>query len=213
MSKVLEKIGGLGLVPVVAIDRSEDAAALGDALTAGGLPCAEITFRTAAAADAIAAMSKHDPNMLVGAGTVLNVEQAKRAIDSGAKFIVSPGFSAKVVAYCQQQNVPITPGIATPTELTAAIDAGLSVVKFFPAEAIGGLKLLKALSAPFGGVKFIPTGGIDAENIQAYLKHPAVLACGGSWIVKSDLIRGGQFDEITRLTTEAMQRVREAKSQ
>lgn len=204
MNEILKKVGELGIVPVVKIDNAADAVSLGKALIDGGLPCAEITFRTAAAAEAISNISKAFPEMLVGAGTVLNVEQAQRAIDSGSKFIVSPGFNPAVVEYCIQKGIPITPGCSNPTDIEMALGFGLEIVKFFPAEAFGGLNTLKAMSAPYGMVKFIPTGGIDAKNLNDYLAFPKVLACGGSWMVKDDLIKSGNFAEITRLTREAM---------
>jgi 2-dehydro-3-deoxyphosphogluconate aldolase/(4S)-4-hydroxy-2-oxoglutarate aldolase len=204
MNEILKKVGELGIVPVVKIDNAADAVSLGKALVDGGLPCAEITFRTAAAAEAISNISKAFPEMLVGAGTVLNVEQVKRAVDSGSKFIVSPGFNPTVVDYCVQNNIPITPGCSNPSDIEMALGFNLEVVKFFPAEAFGGLNTLKAMSAPYGMIKFIPTGGIDAKNLNDYLAFPKVLACGGSWMVKDDLIKGGKFEEITRLTREAV---------
>jgi 2-dehydro-3-deoxyphosphogluconate aldolase/(4S)-4-hydroxy-2-oxoglutarate aldolase len=203
MDEVLKQIGTHRLVPVVALEDASQANALGDALVAGGLPVAEITFRTAAARDAIATLSKRD-DLLVGAGTVLTEQHAKQALDAGARFVVSPGFSEAVVDYCIDQGVAVTPGCATPSDLHQAAARDLSVVKFFPAEAMGGLKMLKALSAPFNAMRFVPTGGIKAENVQSYLAEPAVFACGGSWMVKGDLLRQGQFDEVTRLTKEAV---------
>ncbi len=203
MSEILKTIGKLRLVPVVVIDNARDAKPLGDALTAGGLGCMEITFRTAAAADAIKAASTI-PNMLVGAGTVLNVDQVNRAIDCGARFIVSPGLNPKVVDYCVKKQIPITPGVATPTEVEMALDFGLNVAKFFPADALGGVKTLKAISAPYGMMKFMPTGGITEANLVEYLKLPCVLACGGSWMVAKDLIAKGDFAKITELTKAAM---------
>lgn len=203
MSQILEQLAQVKIVPVVAIEDAAQSADLCRALTAGGLPCAEITFRTAAAEQAIAAAAKID-GMLVGAGTVLTVDQVKRAVDAGATFMVSPGYDSAVVDYCLENGIAITPGIATPSELQWAVKAGLEAVKFFPAEAIGGVKLLKALSAPFGGMRFVPTGGISADNLADYLSLDAVLACGGSWMVKKDLIAGGQFDKITELTRQAV---------
>ncbi|RME99170.1 MAG: bifunctional 4-hydroxy-2-oxoglutarate aldolase/2-dehydro-3-deoxy-phosphogluconate aldolase [Chloroflexi bacterium] len=203
MNKILQQLGNLGLVPVVAIDRAEDAPQLGRALLAGGLPCAEITFRTAAAADAISRLAAECPDVLVGAGTVLSVEQARQAVTAGAKFIVSPGFDADVVDWCLANNVPITPGVATPTEVGLALKKGVTVLKFFPAEAMGGVKSLKAIAAPYGGVKFIPTGGINAGNLADYLSLPMVHACGGSWMVKKQLIAAGEFNKITELAADA----------
>ena len=203
MNDILLKIGELKIVPVVAIQDAKDAKPLGDALLAGGLACAEITFRTAAAQDAIKIMSANK-DALVGAGTVLKVDQVKAAVDAGAQFIVSPGFNPQVVGYCVENNIPITPGISNPTDIEMALDFGLEVVKFFPAEAFGGIKTLKAISAPYGMMRFIPTGGIDANNLLDYLSFSKVLACGGSWMVKSDFISNGDFDKITKLTSEAV---------
>jgi 2-dehydro-3-deoxyphosphogluconate aldolase/(4S)-4-hydroxy-2-oxoglutarate aldolase len=200
---VLSQLGAHRLVPVVAIGEADKAGALGDALVAGGLPVAEITFRTAAAEPALRSLSARS-DLLVGAGTVLTVEQARTAIEAGARFIVSPGFSGAVVDYCLDRGVAVTPGCATPSDLHQAVARGLSVVKFFPAEAMGGVKMLKALSAPFNALQFVPTGGINAENVADYLAHPQVLACGGSWMVKSSLIDEGQFEQITQLTREAV---------
>ena len=205
MHDVLQQIGALGLVPVVKIDNAKDAVPLAQALKEGGLPLAEITFRTAAAEDAIRQICATCPDILVGAGTVLTTDQAKRAVKAGAKFIVTPGFSPTVVKYCAERAIPITPGVATPTEIQMALEHNLDVVKFFPADAFGGVKTLKALSAPFGAVKFIPTGGISAANLAEYILFPKVLACGGSWMVKAELIKQGQFTEITRLTREAIE--------
>ncbi len=204
MNDVLTKIGELGLVPVVKIEDAKDAVPLGKALLAGGLPVAEITFRTAAAEEAISRLHAELPEVFLGAGTVLSVEQAQKAVNAGASFIVSPGFNPKVVQYCVENNIPITPGMNSPTQIEMALELGLEVLKFFPAEASGGLKMLKAMSAPYGAIQFIPTGGINQNNVNSYLAFNKVLACGGSWMVKADLISSGQFDEITRLTKEAM---------
>lgn len=212
MNKILQQLENVGLVPVVAIEQAEDAPQLGRALLAGGLPCAEITFRTAAAAEAIRLMATECPDMLVGAGTVLTVEQAQQAVAAGAKFIVSPGFDSDVVDWCLANNVPITPGVATPTEVGLALKKGVTVQKFFPAEAIGGVKSLKAIVAPYGGVKFIPTGGINANNLGDYLSLPMVHACGGSWMVKKQLISAGEFDKITELTAEAIAIVKKIRT-
>jgi 2-dehydro-3-deoxyphosphogluconate aldolase/(4S)-4-hydroxy-2-oxoglutarate aldolase len=201
---VLQRIGELGVVPVIAIDNAADAPKLGQALLEGGLPCAEITFRTAAAAEAISLMTAECPDVLVGAGTVMSVEQAEKAAAAGVKFVVTPGFDDDVVDWCIANNMPVTPGVVTPTEINMALKKGLNVVKFFPAEASGGVKTLKAVSAPYQGVKFIPTGGISASNLADYLKLPSVHACGGSWMVKKDLISAGKFDEISAMTAEAV---------
>jgi 2-dehydro-3-deoxyphosphogluconate aldolase / (4S)-4-hydroxy-2-oxoglutarate aldolase len=204
MNEVLKKIGDLGIVPVVKIDNAADAVPLGKALNEAGLPLAEITFRTAAAEEAIRNITKAIPEMLVGAGTVLSVNQAQTAVNAGAKFIVSPGFNPSVVEFCVKNNIPVTPGCSNPTDIEMALGYELEVVKFFPAEAFGGLNTLKAMSAPYGMIKFIPTGGIDAKNIVEYLSFNKVLACGGSWMVKDELIKKGDFAEITRLTREAI---------
>lgn len=204
MNAILNKFATIRIIPVVAIQNADDAKPLADALQNGGLPCAEITFRTAAAARAIRNIAQNK-EMLVGAGTVLQVDQVKAAVDAGAQFIVSPGFSNKVVSYCIDNKIPVTPGICTPTEIERALDYNLQVVKFFPAEAFGGLNTLKALSAPYNMMKFIPTGGIGMHNLDQYLAFPPVLACGGSWMVKSDLITGGKFDSITDLSRKAVE--------
>jgi 2-dehydro-3-deoxyphosphogluconate aldolase/(4S)-4-hydroxy-2-oxoglutarate aldolase len=203
----------LGVIPVVSLDRVESAVPLAEALLAGGLPCAEITFRTMAAEPAIRAISQSFPEILVGAGTVLNEEQVERAIAAGAKFIVSPGFSDAVVNLCRQRNLPVFPGICTPTDIMMALEAELTILKFFPADAFGGLKTLKALSAPFPNVEFIPTGGVSATNLEDYLSFGKVLACGGSWMVKSELIAAGNFAEIKRLTEEAVAIRRRARAE
>ena len=205
MHEVLERIGRVKLVPVVKIDNPKDAVPLGTALIAGGLPVAEITFRTDAAEEAIGLLKKNLPEMFVGAGTVLTVEQAERAKKAGAAFVVTPGFNPKVVDYCVDQGLPITPGVNAPTFVEMALERGIEVVKFFPAEVSGGLKMIKALAGPYGSVQYIPTGGIGPGNLKEYLSFPKVLACGGSWMVKSDLITQGRFDEITSLTREAVE--------
>jgi len=204
MDNIFERIGQLGLIPVVKIEKAQDALALGEALLAGGLPAAEITFRTDAAGESLRILDKSLPEVLIGAGTVLNIDNVKKAVDSGAKFIVAPGFNPKVVDYCVENNIPVVPGVNSPTQIEMGLDRGLKVLKFFPAEASGGLKLLKAMCAPYGEVDFIPTGGINAGNLLEYLAFKRVLACGGSWIVKSSLISSGQFSEIARLTKEAV---------
>jgi 2-dehydro-3-deoxyphosphogluconate aldolase/(4S)-4-hydroxy-2-oxoglutarate aldolase len=189
---------------VVKIEKAEDALPLGKALLDGDLPIAEITFRTSAAEESIKTLTIELPNLLVGAGTVLTIEQVKKAVSAGAKFIVSPGFNPKVVDYCIENSIPITPGINNPTQIEMALERGIEVVKFFPAEASGGLSLLTSMSAPYSGIKFIPTGGINLNNLTSYLANKKVHACGGSWMVKPELISSGNFDEITRLTKEAI---------
>jgi len=204
MSDILEKIGQFGLVPIIKIYNVNDAILLAKALIKAGLPVAEITFRTAAAEEVIKKLNKDFPEILLGAGTVLNIEQTKKAVSAGAKFIVSPGFNPKIVDYCIENDIPVTPGVNNPTQIEMALEKNLKVVKFFPAEASGGLKLLKSMSAPYSGIKFIPTGGINQENILSYLSFDKVHACGGSWIVKTDLISSGNFNEITRRIKEAI---------
>jgi len=204
VNKILEKIGELGIIPVVKIEKPEDALLLGRALIDGGLPIAEITFRTSAAEESIKSLVRELPTLLVGAGTVLTIEQVKKAVSAGAKFIVSPGFNPKVVDYCIENNIPITPGINNPTQIEMVIERGIEVVKYFPAEASGGLSLLKSMSAPYNNIKFIPTGGINQNNLCSYLSNNKVLACGGSWMVKPELISSGNFTEITRLTKDAI---------
>ena len=211
MNDTLKQIGATGIVPVVVLNKVSDAEPLTEALIKGGLPCAEVTFRTDAAEESIRAIAKKYPEMFVGAGTVLTTEQVDRAIDAGAKFIVSPGLNPKVVEYCIKKGYPITPGIMTPTELEVALGFGLDLVKFFPAENAGGLKMIKAMSAPYTMMKFMPTGGINATNVRDYLACDKILACGGSWMVKGDLINSGAFDEIERLTKEAAEIVKEIR--
>lgn len=201
---ILKQITELKVMPVIKLDRSEDASPLAEALCAGNLPAAEITFRTDAAADSIEIMASRFPQMLVGAGTICTTEQAQRAIDAGAKFLVSAGFSPKVVEYALSHNIPIFPGVCTPTEVMMLMEYNLPVAKFFPASQYGGLNTIKALSAPFPQLKFMPTGGISAANIREYLDFPKVIACGGSWMVKSDLINAGDFDTIRQLSQQAV---------
>jgi 2-dehydro-3-deoxyphosphogluconate aldolase/(4S)-4-hydroxy-2-oxoglutarate aldolase len=209
MSEVLARMAELKIVPVVAIMDAKDAIPLGKALLEAGLPCAEITFRTAAAQDAIRNIASEFPEMLIGAGTVLSTLQAEQATAAGAQFIVSPGFDKKVVEWCLEREVTITPGVATPTEINMALHYGLNILKFFPAEAMGGVKTLKAIGAPFVGVRFIPTGGINVNNLATYLSLPMVYACGGSWMVKRDMIIAGDFGTITKLAKEALKLVKE----
>jgi len=211
MNEVMTRLGEIGIIPVVAIEDAADAADLGSALMAGNLPCAEITFRTAAAADAIHKMSEAHPDMLVGAGTVLTVAQAKEAKAAGSKFIVTPGFDAAVVDWCLANDMPITPGVMTPTDINQAIAKGLSLLKFFPAEVAGGVKALKAIGGPYVGLKFIPTGGININNLSDYLALPMVHACGGSFMVKKPWIAGGQFDLIRETAAAAVAAVQEAR--
>ncbi len=211
MNDTLKKIGSTGIVPVVVLNNASDAEPLADSLIKGGLPCAEVTFRTAAAEESIKIIAKKFPQMLVGAGTVLTTEQVDKAIGAGAKFIVAPGFNPKVVEYCLKNNYPVCPGIMTPTELEMALGYGLDVVKFFPAENAGGLKMIKAISAPYTMMKFMPTGGINATNVREYLACDKILACGGSWMVKGDLVKTGDFAQIEKLTAEAASIVKEIR--
>ena len=211
MSTINEQFKKIGIIPVVVLDDAKDALPLGKALCEGGLPCAEVTFRTAAAEETIRIMSSEFPDMLVGAGTVLTTEQVDRAVAAGAKFIVSPGFNPKVVKYCQEKNIPITPGIQTPTEIEAALELGLTTVKFFPAEPAGGLKMIKAIAAPYVNVSFMPTGGISESNVREYLAYNRIVACGGSWMVKKDLVANGEFDKIRDMVAEAAAIVKEIR--
>jgi 2-dehydro-3-deoxyphosphogluconate aldolase/(4S)-4-hydroxy-2-oxoglutarate aldolase len=210
---MISELRRLRIVPVIVIDDAASAPDLGRALIEGGLPCAEVTFRTAAARNALEKMSEHCPDMLAGAGTVLTPGQAAEARAAGAKFIVAPGFNPVVVDYCLEQGIPVFPGIATPSELEAALSRGLSVVKFFPAEPLGGLPYLKAISAPYGAVEFMPTGGISLGNIASYLAFPKVVACGGSWIAPSDWIARGEFDRITDEVKKAVATVNSGAAQ
>ena len=211
MQEMMEKFYKTGIVPVVVLNDAEDALPLGEKLMAGGLPCAEVTFRTAAAEESIRRMAKAYPDMLVGAGTVLTIEQADRAIGAGAKFIVSPGFNPKVTEYVLKKGVPMTPGVCTPTEIEAAMAFGLDVLKFFPAEPSGGLKMIKAVAAAYVSLRFMPTGGINAGNVRDYLAYDRIVACGGSWMVSGGLIKEGRFDEIERLVREAAAIVKEIR--
>ena len=211
MNEVLEKLGQYGIVPVVVLNDSKDAEPLADALCEGGLACAEVTFRTEAAAESIKIMSEKHPEMLVGAGTVLTIEQVDEAVAAGAKFIVSPGLNPEIVKYCLDKNIAITPGVVTPSEMEKAIELGLNIVKFFPAEPSGGLSMIKAVSAPYTMLKFMPTGGINPGNVKEYLKSDKIFACGGSWMVKGDLVDAGNFDKIKELTKEAADIVKEIR--
>jgi 2-dehydro-3-deoxyphosphogluconate aldolase/(4S)-4-hydroxy-2-oxoglutarate aldolase len=203
MNEVLERIGQLKLVPMVVLDKAEQAGPFGDALVAGGLPIAEITFRTDAAADAIEALAKRG-DLLVGAGTVLTVEQVDRAIDAGAAFLVAPGTNPRVVEHAYLHRMPMLPGVATPTDIELAMSLGLDTVKFFPAETMGGVGALKALAGPYRNVRFLPTGGITPEKLPDYLKLPCVLACGGSWLAPRDKLAAGDFDAIRKLVERAV---------
>lgn len=211
MHETLEKIQETGIVPVVVLEDAKDAAPLAKALCDGGLPCAEVTFRTAAAEEAIRIMVREYPQMLIGAGTVLTTDQVDRAVAAGAKFIVSPGLNPRIVKYCVEKGILIVPGCSNPSDVEQALENGLDVVKFFPAEQAGGLAMIKAMAAPYVGVKFMPTGGINAKNVKEYLAYDRILACGGSWMVKGDLVKAGKFAEISELAKEAAEIVRESR--
>ena len=205
MKTIAEQFYEYGVVPVVVLEEAKDALPLAKALVEGGLPCAEVTFRTEAAEESIRLMSEAYPEMLVGAGTVLTTRQVDRAAAAGAKFIVSPGFDPEIVDYCLEKKIPVFPGCITPSEVAQAVKRGLQVVKFFPAEQAGGVAMIKAMAAPYTMVKFMPTGGISAKNLKDYLSFGKILCCGGSWMVKGDMIRNGEFDKIRELTKEAVE--------
>ena len=207
----MDRLQKCSVVPVVVLDDAKNAVPTAKALLAGGVNVMEITFRTTAAADSIKAVVENCPEMLVGAGTVITLDQCKQALECGAKFIVSPGFDPEVVSWCVERNIPITPGCVTPTEIMTAMKLSLNVVKFFPAGVYGGLKAMKALAAPFGGVKFIPTGGVDAKNLKEYLEAPFVHAVGGSWLCPKKEIAAGNFDAVTALCREASEIVKEVR--
>lgn len=200
---MISQIKKIGIIPVIVLNNQQEVELLGNALSLGGIPCAEITFRSEFAAEAIALMVTKFPDILVGAGTVLTCEQVDKAIKAGAKFIVTPGLNERVVRYCQEKNILVIPGVCTPSEIERALGLGIEIMKFFPAEVFGGINFIKAVSAPYSNVKFIPTGGINLNNVENYLKHPRVLACGGSWMVKRDLIENQEYDHITNLIKDA----------
>lgn len=210
---ITEQIQNLAVVPVVVLEDTEDALPLAKALCEGGLPCAEVTFRTDAAEEAIKIMTEAFPDMLVGAGTVLTAEQVDQAVKAGAKFIVSPGFDPEIVDYCILKDIPVFPGCITPSEVAQAVKRGLKVIKFFPAEQFGGIAAIKALAAPYTDIKFMPTGGINPKNLENYLSDDKIIACGGSWMVKGNLIKEGRFDEIRILTAEAVKLASGIRSQ
>jgi 2-dehydro-3-deoxyphosphogluconate aldolase / (4S)-4-hydroxy-2-oxoglutarate aldolase len=213
MAEALAALGRIGLVPVITIASPHDAVPLAKALLDGGIGCAEVTFRTPAAAEAIASISGACREMLVGAGTVLTVGQAEQATRAGAQYIVAPGFDPAVVGWCQERDVPVLPGVATPTDISLALASGLDLLKFFPAEAMGGVPMLQALSAPFASVRFIPTGGVTPANLPQYLALPNVVACGGSWMAKEGMISAGKFTEIARLSRQACAIVRQVRGE
>lgn len=201
---VMKRLHGIGIIPAIVLDRVEDAAPLADALCKGGLPAAEVTFRTPAAHDAMIAMKKQRPELIVGAGTVLTKEQVDSALDAGAEFIVAPGLNPEVVKYCQAKGVAVCPGISSASELEQALALGLHTVKFFPAEAMGGIKTIKALCGPYKTMTFLPTGGVNTNNMLDYLSFNKIFAVGGTWMVKGDLIKNGRFDEVERISREAV---------
>ena len=213
MAEALAALSRIGLVPVITIANPRDAVPLAKALLDGGIGCVEVTFRTASAEEAIHGISSTCDELLVGAGTVLTVEQAERATQAGAQYVVAPGFDPAVVGWCQAHNVPVIPGVATPTDISLALARGLHLLKFFPAEAMGGVRTLQALSAPFASVRFLPTGGITAANLPSYLALPNVAACGGSWMAREDMISTGKFTEIARLSTQARAIVRQVRGE
>lgn len=208
---IMKRLGTVGVVPVVVLENAKDAAPTANALFAGGVDVMEITFRTAAAADSIKAVVDSCPGMLVGAGTVVSLEQCKNAVECGAKFIVSPGFDEEIVRWCVENGVVVLPGCVTPTEIMAAIRNGLNIVKFFPASVYGGLEAMKTLAAPFGGMKFIPTGGVDIKNLAEYLAAPFVYAVGGSWLCPKKEIVAGNFEAVTALSLEAGAIIKEVR--
>ena len=211
MNDLLQKVSDLGVVPVVVLNDAKDAAPLAKALCEGGLPCAEVTFRTEAAEESIRIMATEFPEMLIGAGTVLTIDQVDRAVAAGAKFIVSPGFDPEIVDYCLEKGICVLPGCITPSEVAQAVKRGLEVVKFFPAEQAGGLAMIKAMAAPYTNVRFMPTGGISAKNLPDYLGFKKIVACGGSWMVKGDMVAAGEFDKIKEMTAEAVALVKEIR--
>lgn len=210
-SDVLDRIREFGIVPVIVIDDAADAVPLATALSEAGLPCAEVTFRTAAAGDAIRRIADAFPDMLLGAGTVLTPGQVQEAVAAGARFIVAPGFSPRVVDACLERALPVFPGVCTPSEIEMGLERGLGVLKFFPAEPMGGVAYLKAIAGPYGGVQFIPTGGINADNVTSYLSLRSVAACGGSWMAGATAIREKRFDRIREDTSNAVETVRSAR--
>ena len=212
MEQLIKTITETGIVPVIKIDNADDAINLAKALREGGINCAEITFRTDAAEESISRIAKEFPDMLIAAGTVLTPGQADAAMNAGAKFIVSPGLNPEVVRHCQKKGYPVIPGVCTPTEVEAALSLGLKYLKFFPAEAAGGVNMIKSMSAPYTMVRFMPTGGVNIKNVADYLNCKAVYACGGSWMVPADKLAAGDFDAIKNLTAEAVEMLKEIRS-
>lgn len=211
MNPILEQLSKFGVVPVVVLNDAKDAEPLAKALCDSGLPCAEVTFRTAAAEESIRTMTEKYPEMLVGAGTVLTTEQVDRAMAAGAKFIVSPGFDPEIVDYCLEKEILVLPGCVTPSEVAQGVKRGLKVLKFFPAEQYGGVATIKAMAAAYVGIQFMPTGSINPKNVKDYLACDKIFACGGSWMVKGDMIEAGEFDKIEALTKEAVAIIKEVR--
>jgi 2-dehydro-3-deoxyphosphogluconate aldolase/(4S)-4-hydroxy-2-oxoglutarate aldolase len=211
MNDIIAALGRIGIVPVIRLEDPGQAAALGKALVEGGLPVAEVTFRTSSAAESIRILRREYPSLLVGAGTIVTMTQAEAAIEAGAMFAVTPGFNPRIVQFFIGKGIPIVPGVNSPSQVEMGLELGLDVLKFFPAEASGGIKMLKALFGPYPEVKFMPTGGVDAANLSSYLSQPNVIACGGSWMVKEDLIRTGRFDEVAAACAESVSLVAAAR--
>ena len=211
LTDIIGKLGEVGIIPVVKIEEIEQASRLARTLVEAGLPCAEITFRTHHASDSIKRIAAEYPQLLVGAGTILSVEQARQALAAGAKFIVSPGLDLKIVDYCLERDVAVIPGIATPGEAMQAMGRGLKVLKFFPAEAMGGIRYLQAISPALPGAAYIPTGGISAESMVTWLKLPVVHAVAGSWLVTPGLLQEGNYAEVSRLASQAIENVKTAR--
>ena len=212
MNEIFNQIENIAITPVVVLHNVIDVEPLINALLEGGLPCAEITFRTDVAEECIKLISKKYPQILLGAGTVLTIDQADRAMDAGSQFLVAPGLNPKLVEHCLKKNYPICPGVMTPSELDFAVsNFGLEALKFFPSEQVGGVNVIKAISAPYPDVRFMPTGGINASNVEKYLAFEKVFACGGSWMVKSSLVDEGRFDEIVKLTREAVDIIKKVR--
>lgn len=211
MNELFTQLRNIGIVPVIKLDSPKDALPLGRALVEGGLLAAEITFRTQAATESIAALRKEFPSLLTGAGTVLTIAQAEAAIAAGASFLVTPGFNPRIVDFCLEKGIPIIPGVNSPSQIEQGLERGLSLLKFFPAEASGGVKMLKALHGPYADVSFVPTGGIDASNVESYLQLSYVAAIGGTWMVKEDLIASGHYDKIAALCREAVELVQRCR--
>ena len=211
MSTLTTQLSQIGLMPILTLDDAATAAPTAEALIAGGINCGEVTFRTPAAAESIRQISAAHPDFLVGAGTIITVAQTKAALEAGAQYLIAPGFSAEVAAFCQQQNVPLFPGVMTPSDVTQAMAVGLTTLKLFPAGAAGGIPLLKAFAGPFYNIDFVPTGGVNADNLADYLRLPNVSLCGGSWLTKGDVIARGDYAEVERLSAEAVAIVQQVR--